>query len=396
MTDQDQSTPVTLSREQLYEVVWSTPLHRLATQYGITGTGLAKNCARLEVPCPPRGYWAKLAFNKPVKRTALPAAQPDTKLQVTIAPSSSSQPEKLSPAQTEAQQEFANALATHAKLAVPERLVRPHPIIAQWLTDHDRRKQEAMRDRDPLGRQMTKPRPFTEMDRRQHRLLDALFKALEPLGFSIKSDEYRRVHFEFQGERIEYQLREKLKQVRRPLTEDKKRWSFNSDRGWTQELQPTGLLIFTIKTWLNNGMRREWKDGSDNTIENALPEIVATLSLAGPYLVKQRQERLEAEKRRWEAERRRDAERQLREHDKARWQKLVEFARQRDEAASVRRLLAELKAKPQPESQIGGHPSEEWFAWADAWLEQYDPVLLGTEKILTSLVDVQAPFKTGY
>lgn len=56
MTDQDQSVPVTLSREQLYDLVGATPLHRLAKQYGITSTGLAKICARLDVPCPPRGY----------------------------------------------------------------------------------------------------------------------------------------------------------------------------------------------------------------------------------------------------------------------------------------------------------------------------------------------------
>lgn len=380
MTDQGPTPPVTLSRKELYDQVWSTPLLRLAKQYGITGTGLAKICARLDVPCPPRGYWAKLAFGKPVERIALPAPGPESALQATISPSP--QPAALSPEQTEAQQEFARALATHAKVTVQERLVRPHPVIAQWIADHERRRRDALRDRDPLGRQLAKPQSFTEMDHREHRILDALFKALEPLGFTIKSDEYRRVHFEFQGEQIEYQLREKLKQVRRPLTDDEKRWSWNRDRGWMQELQPTGVLIFTIKTWLNNGTRREWKDGSDNPFENSLPEIVATLSLAGPYLVKLRQERLEAEKRRWEAEQKRYAERQLRERDKARWQKFLEFASQRDEAASVRRLLAELKAQPLPEGHFGDRSAAEWFNWADAWLENYDPVARGTQTFL--------------
>lgn len=57
MVAQDPLTPVTLSREELYEQVWSMPLLRLAKQYGITSTGLAKICARLDVPCPPLGYW---------------------------------------------------------------------------------------------------------------------------------------------------------------------------------------------------------------------------------------------------------------------------------------------------------------------------------------------------
>lgn len=56
----------TLTRKELYELVWQTPMSRLATQYGITGNGLAKICDRMKVPCPPRGYWAKKAAGKKV------------------------------------------------------------------------------------------------------------------------------------------------------------------------------------------------------------------------------------------------------------------------------------------------------------------------------------------
>ena len=48
-----------LTREELYAMVWRTPMSRLAEEFGITGNGLAKICDRLEVPYPPRGYWAK-------------------------------------------------------------------------------------------------------------------------------------------------------------------------------------------------------------------------------------------------------------------------------------------------------------------------------------------------
>ena len=70
------------------------------------------------------------------------------------------------------------------------------------------------------------------------------------------------MYFEFQKERVDFQLREKQKQVRRPLTR-KKRRHWNCERGWVQELQPTGALVFSIKTWFAEGMRREWKDASD-------------------------------------------------------------------------------------------------------------------------------------
>ena len=50
-----------LSRRELYELVWSKPMSKLAQEYGLSDRGLAKLCFRHKVPVPPRGYWAKLA-----------------------------------------------------------------------------------------------------------------------------------------------------------------------------------------------------------------------------------------------------------------------------------------------------------------------------------------------
>ena len=53
--------PITVTREDLYEKVWTTPLSRLAPQFGLSDTGLKKICARMQIPTPSRGYWNKLA-----------------------------------------------------------------------------------------------------------------------------------------------------------------------------------------------------------------------------------------------------------------------------------------------------------------------------------------------
>lgn len=50
---------MSLSREQLYELVWSKPMQHLAKDYGVSDRTMAKLCARKQVPVPPRGYWAK-------------------------------------------------------------------------------------------------------------------------------------------------------------------------------------------------------------------------------------------------------------------------------------------------------------------------------------------------
>lgn len=62
-----------LSRERLYELVWSMPVMAAAERYGLTGTGLAKICARLLVPVPPRGYWARVQAGQDVAKSPLSA-----------------------------------------------------------------------------------------------------------------------------------------------------------------------------------------------------------------------------------------------------------------------------------------------------------------------------------
>jgi tetrahydromethanopterin S-methyltransferase subunit G len=51
--------PFTLTREQLYDLVWSEPLQRLGKQIGISDVGLAKQCRNIGVPLPIIGPWLR-------------------------------------------------------------------------------------------------------------------------------------------------------------------------------------------------------------------------------------------------------------------------------------------------------------------------------------------------
>lgn len=46
-------------RDTLYSEVWTTPMASLAPKYGVSAVFLSRVCARLNIPCPPRGYWAR-------------------------------------------------------------------------------------------------------------------------------------------------------------------------------------------------------------------------------------------------------------------------------------------------------------------------------------------------
>lgn len=59
-----------ISREQLYELVWSKPLSGLAKDLGLSDAGLGKICRRLDIPLPGRGAWMKADLLK--RRPPLP------------------------------------------------------------------------------------------------------------------------------------------------------------------------------------------------------------------------------------------------------------------------------------------------------------------------------------
>jgi hypothetical protein len=75
---------VILHRERLYKEVWESPISQLAPKYGVSDVGLAKICKRMDIPIPPRGYWAKVAYGYKVKKPALPALQSRDVEQITI------------------------------------------------------------------------------------------------------------------------------------------------------------------------------------------------------------------------------------------------------------------------------------------------------------------------
>jgi len=57
-----------LTREELYDLVWSKPMIHVAKGFGISDVMLGKICRDLNVPRPPRGYWASLQANSNSKR----------------------------------------------------------------------------------------------------------------------------------------------------------------------------------------------------------------------------------------------------------------------------------------------------------------------------------------
>jgi hypothetical protein len=62
-----------MTREELYEKVWSIPMQKLAVEFGFSDRGFAKLCRRHQIPVPPRGHWARLQVGQSVQRIPLPS-----------------------------------------------------------------------------------------------------------------------------------------------------------------------------------------------------------------------------------------------------------------------------------------------------------------------------------
>jgi len=60
------------SREELFALVWERPATEVARALGISDVALGKLYRRLQVPKPPRGYWARVASGKTPRRPPLP------------------------------------------------------------------------------------------------------------------------------------------------------------------------------------------------------------------------------------------------------------------------------------------------------------------------------------
>lgn len=130
-----------LTRRELYDLVWSKPMATLAGEFGLSDVGLAKICDRHRVPRPPRGYWAKLAAGKPVRKTPF------------------------------------REISDHAlnRIAIQSGTGQLPPAVRE-VVDRTRAEQKALK----AGREPAPPEPATALD------LDQVHKAVRPTARTLR------------------------------------------------------------------------------------------------------------------------------------------------------------------------------------------------------------------
>jgi hypothetical protein len=169
-----------LTREQLYELVWSEAMSRLCKAIGISDVAIAKHCRKAEVPIPERGYWNKLHAGQKVTQTPLPPRDlatinviemggelpPELRARITGEPGIEGEPESID-VLTE---RFRKRLG---KVTASRDLTRADPAIAKLL-----KRDETIRQKIASSSfYWEKPLFESSYERRRLRILNSIFLA---------------------------------------------------------------------------------------------------------------------------------------------------------------------------------------------------------------------------
>jgi hypothetical protein len=363
---------VTFSREDLYKHVWSTPMRKLAEQFGLSDVGLAKVCDKYAVPRPGRGYWAQLAAGKKPRRPKL-AKVPDGVGDTIVLQRVSDPNEPRTPP---------------PEVAISKVLVAPHAAVA-WLQqafksakadEHGRLIVGHAWDSQACIRGASVPRALL--------LLDGLFKALIERGHAVQAKPRGEGPLELTvtafGEDLRLRLEEKLAKKDHVLTaeerERKERWKLQARK---YDYFPDGELVIRVEgAHYKYVGRKSWSDTKRQRLDELLGHLLLTVEEIAEF---NRREHVAAEEHRRLCE---EHERRRRRGERlGQWQvwlgtELTETAAQWRAARDVREFLDAYDAKVPSAGR--DEATATWLAAARRFAERLDP-LSAPEKVAREL-----------
>lgn len=299
-------------RETLYKEVWEAPVTEVAKRYKVSDVAIHKVCKALEIPTPPAGYWAKLRAGKPVSVIPLPKsdkASQKTGIQTGMTRQSDAEKDALASLNEE---DRSVILAVASQILLPDEEARMHSkIIAHRKAVVEWKKQHKNSDNRGWNRRNSESVPFLaesisdEALPRACRIIDALIKAMEPLGCSLTNS----LSFIVNGETVPLSFSESKDEVKHIPTkeenmqllkyeEERKRYS------WASKPQIRKYdHIFNGRLSLAVNGRKSFRDCKSYVLEGRLGDIMIELYEAAEEIKKAREAREEAERKRQEEER---------------------------------------------------------------------------------------------
>ncbi len=367
-----------VSREELYEKVWTEPVRTVAKGFGVSDVALAKQCKRLKIPLPGRGYWSKKAAGKNVRRMPLPALPPNDavtpRAKTFSRPPVIADPELPGPVaeQIAFEADPANAIVVREDLRVPHALVKA--------------TRDVLEGKGPTESWRIGRTPRLDIDvskeqrRRALRIMNALIRGFEARGWKVDlgTGNDRKSYVTIFGQRLPFGIREMRKKVTDPPAKPERRLDGRMYTPWRSRRRDeySGPLAFVIRYDWGSGVLKSWVETKTRRLEERLSDFIISLVKAGYEELEAARRSAERERERQEAEERWRAEEQRREAEAARVRALLQQA---ESWGTSRRLDGYLMAvRAAAESQPGGLQADTelhaWLTWAESYARSIDPL----------------------
>jgi hypothetical protein len=272
-----QSVAKELTREELYERVWSKPATELAAEWGISDVALSKRCKKLNVPKPSLGYWARLAAGQtPTRPPLLPTPE--------------------------------NVFAQAAQQPVGKTLALPgegeplHPLASELSRTLTKARLDSHKRASVRERTLPEAAASKALAERVARAFHVILKGVEHLGICFRRAQgaYDSGYFQKSHDRLYLKIEEALIETD-GATRHRSSWQWQADHR-----VPSGRLTFSLNAE-RSGTRnaKEWAESDKVSIEEVLAKVVA--AVRSHYVeaqARRAREMIEREKQRVESERR--------------------------------------------------------------------------------------------
>lgn len=372
-------------RETLYKEVWEKPVTEVAKRYKVSDVAIHKVCKSLDIPTPPLGYWAKVYAGKPVTKVPLPkSSKPAKKNGLRTEIPYYPKLDRTAPLAFLSEEDRAIVLSVAAQMVIPDENAKMHPkiiehrkAVMEWQKSHKERTGGWNR-RDREVPPLLAENVSAEAIPRICRIVDALIKAMEPLGCSLTDN----LVFVINGETVPLSFSEAQDEIPHiPTTEEnialikyeeaKRRSSYASKPNIRKYDRPyNGRISMSVYT------TKSFRDNKSAVIEERLGEIMIELYEASDVVRKEREAREEAERKRQEEERRKEERRNRYNAEIDQTVVLMNLAEDYDTACKIRRYIAAVEGSGSIDER-----TKTWVEWAKNKADWYDPTIAKDDEI---------------
>jgi len=396
-----------VSRRELYEQVWTVPMARLATEYGLSDSGLAKICRKHNIPRPPRGFWAKKAAGQNLKRTPLPSGDSEVVVEITpyILGSQRSGHQETVP-------DILSGMPSDSPIVVSRKLGRAHPLIKQSTEILKNCKPDANGILEKPKMACIDIRVSRKSLSRALRIMEALVKGLETRGGSVAiSGESTLV--EILGVRLGFGIIEQLNRKKVEVKNHDLNGYYHFGHSRFDEIRiPSGNLCLMLNDpdfYWDSRFRKNWRDTENKRLENGLNGFMKCLLKLAVHKKERIRQKEEEERQRLDRQRRREEEERLRaerrrqiKEEQQRLSRLVSAAEDWKKSLLLREYINAIEAATltgacsfNPENGL-----ENWLKWAREQADRLDPLTPSPPSILDeadeAIGDPPAPPKGLY